>query len=164
MVSSKSRPSQKSSASTAWKPSTVLEIGEITNDFQCIGHTKQHNKLCENPIKKDNRTRAKEILLTMSTTSPASNTFEDELEELGDILFCWRHRKDVQQVKDRTGKWTRAIEEFVRKGGDEVMGEADDTISSLDADISDLMERRLRLVQGGEGTQVKGERRGGGSK
>ena len=100
----------------------------------------------------------------MSTTSPASNTFEDELEELGDILFCWRHRKDVQQVKDRTGKWTRAIEEFVRKGGDEVMGEADDTISSLDADISDLMERRLRLVQGGEGTQVKGERRGGGSK
>ena len=100
----------------------------------------------------------------MSTTSPASSTFEDELEELGDILFCWRHRKDVQQVENRMGKWTRAIKEFVRKGGDEVMGEADDTISSLDAEISDLMERRLRLVQEGEGTKTKGERRAAGSK
>lgn len=53
-----------------------------------------------------------------------------------------------------TGKWTRAIERFVRKNGDEVMGEADDTISSLDADISDLMERRLRLVEAGR-TQDK---------
>ena len=61
-------------------------------------------------------------------------------------------------------KWTRAIEEFVRKGGDEVMGEADDTVSSLDAEISDLMERRLRLVQGGEGTKIKGDRRAAGSK
>ena len=52
----------------------------------------------------------------------------------------------------------------MRMGGDEVMGETDDTISSLDADISDLMERRLRLVQGGEGTQIKSERRGAGSK
>ena len=103
MASSKSRPSQTSSASTAWKPSTILEIGEITNDFHCIGHTKQH-KPCENPIKKDSRTRAKEILLTMSTTSPASNTFDDELEELSDILLCWRHRKDVQQAGERTGK------------------------------------------------------------
>ena len=44
----------------------------------------------------------------------------------------------------------------MRKSGDEVMGEADDTISSLDADISDLMERRLRLVEGGR-TQGKSE-------
>ena len=58
-----------------------------------------------------------------------------------------------------TGKWTRAIERFVRKNGDEVMGEADDTISSLDAEISDLMERRLRLVEGGR-TQGKSEGRG----
>ena len=53
------------------------------------------------------------------------------------------------------GKWTRAIERVVRKNGDEVMGEADDTISELDADISDLMERRLRLVEAGRGIQEK---------
>ena len=57
-----------------------------------------------------------------------------------------------------TDKWKRAIERFVRKSGDVVMGEADDTISSLDADISDLMERRLRLVEQGR-TQIKGEGR-----
>lgn len=110
----------------------------------------------------------------MSTTSPASkasNDFEDEVKELGDILLCWRHREDTEQVKDVTDEWTRAIKGFVRKGGDEVMGEADDTIGSLDAsisglmeNISDMMERRLRLVQEGEGTQVKSERRSAGSK
>ena len=148
-------------ASTAWKPSTILEIEEITDDFHCVGYTKQKNR-CENPVKKDNRTRAKEILRSMSTTSPASNTFEDDLAELLDILLCWRHRKDTQQVDDIMGKWTRAIERFVRKSGDLVMGEADDTISSLDADISDLMERRLRLVEGGR-PQSRSEGRGTGS-
>ena len=160
MAPSKSPPSQTSKASTAWKPSTILEIGEITNGFHCIGYTKQKNP-CENRVKQENRTRATEILRSMSTTSPASNTFDDELAELTDILFCWRHKKDTQQVDDMTGKWTRAIERFVRKGGDDVMGEADDTISSLDADISDLMERRLRLVEKGH-TQCKSEGRGAG--
>ena len=91
----------------------------------------------------------------MSTTSPASNTFDDEIAELSDILFCWRHKKDRQQVDDMRGKWTRAIERVVRKNGDEVMGEADDTISELDADISDLMERRLRLVEAGQRAHEK---------
>ncbi len=66
------------------------------------------------------------------------------------------------QVEDLMGKWTRAMERFVRKGGDEVMGEANDTVSSLDADISDLMERRLRLVKMEDNTQVKTEGRGAG--
>ena len=48
----------------------------------------------------------------------------------------------------------------MRKGGDEVMGEADDTVSSLDADISDWMERRVRLVELEGSTKVKSERRG----
>lgn len=108
----------------------------------------------------------------MSTIYPALNAVKDELEDelkdkledLGDILLCWRHRKDTEQVKSITGKWTRAIQEFVRKGGDEVMGEPHDTISSLDAEISDLMERRLRLVHMGEHTQIKSERRGAGFK
>ena len=65
-------------------------------------------------------------------------------------------------MDDLMGKWTYAMERFVRKGGDEVMGEADDTISSLDAEISDLMERRLRLVKMEEKTQVKTEGRGAG--
>ena len=87
----------------------------------------------------------------MSTTSPASDAFDDDddVAELLDILFCWRHKKDSRQVDEMRGKWTRAIERVARKNGDEVMGEADDTISSLDADISDLMERRLRLVEAG---------------
>ena len=161
MASFKSRPSQTLIASTTWKPSTILELGEITDEFHCIGHTKQKEP-CENPIKKDNRTRARELLLSMSTISPASNTFEGDLEELVDILLCWRHRKDIMQVEDLIGRWTRAMERFVRKGGDEVMGEAHDTISSLDADISDLMERRLRLVKMEENTQVKTEGRGAG--
>ena len=160
MAPSKARPSETPIASTAWKPSTVLEIGEITNGFHCIGHTKQKTP-CENRIKKENRTRATDILRSISTTSPASDTFDDELAELTEILFCWRHKEDTQQVDDMTGKWTRAIERFVKKGGDEVMGEADDTISSLDADISDLMERRLRLVEKGR-TQSKSEGRGAG--
>ncbi|CAF9911170.1 hypothetical protein IMSHALPRED_009955 [Imshaugia aleurites] len=148
-------------ASTAWRPSTVLGIGEIKDGFKCIGKTKQKNP-CENRIKKENRTRAKEILLSMSLTSPASNQFEDDLEELLDILLCWRHRKEMEQVAELMETWTRAIEEVVRRGGDEIMGEADDTISRLDADISDLMERRLRLVQGEERTQAGRERRGNG--
>ena len=97
----------------------------------------------------------------MSTTSLASNTFDDELAELADNLFCRRHKKDTQQFDDMTGKWTRAIERFVTKDGVEVVGEADDTISSLDADISDLMERRLRLVERGR-TQSNSEGRGAG--
>ena len=91
----------------------------------------------------------------MSTTSPASNTFDDDVAELSDILFCWRHKKDKQQVDDVKGKWTRAMERVGRKNGDEVMGEADDTIASLDADISDLMERRLRLVEAGRAQEKK---------
>lgn len=68
----------------------------------------------------------------------------------------------MEQVAELMETWTRAIEEVVRRGGDEIMGEADDTISRLDADISDLMERRLRLVQGEERTQAGRERRGNG--
>ena len=99
----------------------------------------------------------------MSTMSPPSHAFDDELAELLDLLLCWRHRNDTQQIDDMTDKWTRAIEKFVRRSGDEVMGEADDTISSLDAEISDLMERRLRLIEAGR-TQIKSEGRDAGSK
>ena len=95
MASSKSRPSQTPMASTAWKPNTILEIAEITDNFHCIGYTKQKSP-CENPIKKDNRTRAKEILRSMSMTSPASTSFDDDIAELLGILFCWRHKKDTQ--------------------------------------------------------------------
>lgn len=72
---------------------------------------------------------------------------------------------DTTQLDDLTGKWTRAIERFARKSGDVMMmmGEADDTIGSLDADISDLMERRLRLVELGR-AQVQSEGRGAGER
>ena len=80
------------------------------------------------------------------------------------MLLCWRHKEDTKQLDDLTGKWTRAIERFARKSGDVMMmGEADDTIGSLDADISDLMEKRLRLVELGR-AQVQSEGRGAGKR
>ena len=51
----------------------------------------------------------------------------------------------------------------MRRSGDEVKEEADNTISSLDTEISDLIERRLRLVEAGR-TQIKSEGRGAGLK
>ncbi len=82
----------------------------------------------------------------MSLTSPLSSMFEDEIAELLAILLCWRHKKDLKQVKKIKDKWTHALEEIVRKGGDEVMGEADDEISRLGAEISDLTVRLMRLA------------------
>ncbi len=149
MASFNSAPSQTPIASTAWKPGIVLGIGDITDKFPCIGHhINNSEKRCENGIKKDNRTRAKEILLSMSTTPASPNTFEEYLKELLDQLFCWGHKKQVDNMR---GKWTRAITDFVSKGGD-------DTIGSLCAQPSDLTERMSRLAnpqnESGVGNQV----------
>lgn len=95
----------------------------------------------------------------MSTTSPASNTYDDEeIAELVRMLLCLRRKDDTKQVGNLKSKWIRAIERFARRKSADVSmgeGEADDTIGELDRDISNLMERRLRLVERGR-ARVRG--------
>lgn len=101
----------------------------------------------------------------MSAIAPSSNSVDEEdLEELLDILLCWRHKQDTSQLDSIMGKWQRAIERVARRREDEIFGEAEDSISSLDADISDLMERRLRLVKLEGDGEVKSQGCGGGRK
>ena len=129
-------------AANTWQPAKVLMIGNIEPDsyFRCIGH-RQDGKQCSNPIGRERRSDAQEILRELSSLDATSGSFEEQLEELADALLCGRHREG--QSSSKIGQWQGKIEVFrlaqsTPKKPDEVMGEPWHTPETLKEEIDDL--------------------------
>ena len=133
-------------ASHTWDPKAVLKLN-IHDDFRCVGK-RQDKEPCTQQIGKIDRAEGKRILQTMSAVFPNSSDFEDELDDLADTLLCSKskHRESTEQHDTVVKKWKYQIREFLRKGGDTVMGEASDKLEHIQAQIEDLKEVLARLT------------------
>ena len=129
-------------AANTWQPAQVLKIGTIELDayFRCVGH-RQDGKQCSNPIGRESRSDAQEILRDLSSLDATSDTFEEQLEGLADALLCFRHREN--QSSSKVAEWQEKVEEFrntqsALKKPDAVMAEPWHTAETLREEIDDL--------------------------
>jgi len=137
-------------AANRWSPNDVLNIGVIDDAFRCVGLRIDEYK-CTNPISKDHRTRAREIIRNMSTLDVTANDFHESLDDLSEVVLCTKSKHRLTQRAKLMNKWEKDIKDFaeekVQQGDVTVMGEAPSLTSSILAGIDDsalvteLMER-----------------------
>lgn len=137
-------------AANRWSPNDVLNIGAIDDEFRCVG-LRTDNYKCTNPISKDNRRRAREIIRNMSTLDVTASDFQDSLDDLSEVLLCTKSKHRLKQHAHFMSKWEKAIKDFAVKkaqqGEDTVMGKAPGLTASILADVdssalmTELMER-----------------------
>lgn len=123
-----------------WSPIEVLDIGAIDDDFRYVGLKLDTNK-CTNPVSKDNRRRAIEIIRYMSTLDVTASDFHESLDELSEVLLCTKSKHRLTQRAKFMSKWEEDIkalaEEKGVQGDSTVIGEAPSLTSSILAGIDD---------------------------
>lgn len=137
-------------AAHRWSPNDVLNIGAIDDAFRCVGLRIDEYK-CTNPISKDNRRRATEIIRNMSSLDVTASDFHDSLDGLSEVLLCTKSKHRLTQRAKFMSRWEKDIKDFaeekVQQGDVTVMGEAPSLTASILAGIDDsalvteLMER-----------------------
>lgn len=137
-------------AANSWSPNDVLNIGAIDDAFRCVGLRIDEYK-CTNPISKDDRRRAIEIIRNMSTLDVTASDFHESLDDLSEALLCTKSKHRLKQRARFMSKWEKDIkafaEEKVQQGDVTSSGEAPSLTSSILAGIDDsalvteLMER-----------------------
>ena len=145
-------------SASQWNPTDVLGIGDIHDNFRCVGTNKSRTAKCNNPIGKARRQEAKEILRDLSVVDVTSDDFEHILGELADFLLCLKsgHSEDPMQQEAKLAEWQWKIEAFAeeekgRRGKEDVLEQLEDSVEILSKQINNLsllLEKEKRKRDG----------------
>lgn len=135
-------------AAHQWNPAERIGIGhiDINGRFDCVGLKADEKTKCNNPLGKDNRIEALNILRRMSTMDAYHDDFDEILRELAAVLLCTKSRHRERWMEKIVKEWKGLVKEFgakefARRGGDIVMGEASDTRQYLEDILAEAQER-----------------------
>ena len=93
-----------------WNPEEVLEIGQVSSGYRCIGYAHTMGRRCLITIAAEDCERAINLLREMSRMDVSSPGVEESLEPLASLLLCTEHHQN--QVLFVAEKWRNQIAEF----------------------------------------------------
>ena len=89
-----------------WNPEEVLEIGQVSSRFTCIGNAHSQGQRYHLLIPRVNRQQAIDLLREMSMMDVSSPAVEESLKLLARLLLCTHHQDQVLSV---VRKWHNQI-------------------------------------------------------
>ena len=119
---------------TQWSPASILTISQpdtlnLRHDrnsepkitrvdgltrYRCAGWAPSQGRECHQPIAKANRHCAAKLLAEMSRMDPLTADFDEELEDLADLILCRVSRHNVKQHAFVVAMWKDDIKKFRR--------------------------------------------------
>ena len=142
-------------AAGQWEPWKILKIGPINIDerFNCVGWRQSDDAQCSNPLHKDDRIAARDLLRELAAKDASSDDFDEPLDELATTLLCRKSGHCDTQKTRKLAEWKFAIKKYAaaesaRRGADSIMGEPSDRerIQDLLDEQADIAERLRRVL------------------